>query len=65
VSVPSKVALYELTRELDEELLGTISDDLEAKKRKRLENFERLVEAIGSDQPPERLLAAHLGIEFA
>ncbi len=65
VSIPSKVALYQLQRALDDEVLGKISDDLETKKKKRLQNFERLVAAIGSDQPPEGLLAAHLGIKVA
>ena len=65
VSIPSKVALYELRRELDDQVLGKISDDLETKKKKRMQNFERLVEAIDSDQPPEGVLAAHLGIKVA
>jgi hypothetical protein len=63
VSIPSKVALYEVRRALDDEVLKRISDDLEANKKKRLHNFERLVEAIASHEPPERLLAAHLGID--
>ena len=65
VSIPSKVALYELVRELDDEVLAGIADDLEKKKQKRLQNFEKLVEAIGSDEPPERLLASHLGIAIS
>jgi ATP-dependent DNA helicase RecQ len=65
ISVPSKVALYQLQRQLDDKVLGDITDDLETKKAKRLQNFEKLAEAICSDQSPEGLLAAHLGIKIS
>lgn len=65
VSVPAKVAFFELWQQLDEALLARIADDLENKKRKRQANFEKLVTLVQSGQSPEETLAAHLGIQRA